>query len=554
MADAEDLSIYSTQIAKGSFWGLLGNMGLKSVSFIYLVLIARSVSQNDIGVFYLALSILSIPSIIDDLGLPAAISRYIPYFESKGEISKIRGLLKASYWIVFLTGMIFTTLFFFGADKIGELFLKICFESNRETNPPLVDAIKFLSFFLVLNNLFSLFTSYLQSRFAIKQSQLLLNLQNILKLLLTLVCFYFFGPSIFSLAFSFLLALLVVVVLSIYFVIKTDKSLPKSTTEIDSRNLINEIIPFGLALGAISSLSALITSSDKILLGYLTSPFLAAQIVATYAIATNMATLLNSISGAIGIVFFPLLSRLVGKDDHTSIKKIMETSTRWLLFLMIPPTIIFISFSDNILTYLFSSAYTSGGLSLAIFTLGIFLNSIYNAVSYALASVRKIRYEIYIVLVGGIANIILNVALIPYLGMEGAAISSFLSYVFVALMLRHYGKRFFGFTLPSQTFRILFAGVLSFVIMYISRPLVVFTIPFFGIYDSSIAYLIKFIYVGLLGILILLSFCFFVIFCTYLKCFHKEDIAIIKKILKKAPLPSNLLIRFEQFFSSGISN
>ena len=58
--DSKEASAHSKEVAKGAFWSLAGQAGIRLVGFFYLVVLARMASQDDVGTFYLALSIFGV--------------------------------------------------------------------------------------------------------------------------------------------------------------------------------------------------------------------------------------------------------------------------------------------------------------------------------------------------------------------------------------------------------------------------------------------------------------------------------------------------------------
>ena len=78
---ARDIPEISREVAKGSFWSLAGSVFFKLSSLLYVVLLARAASQDDIGTFYLALSAMSLIWVFSDLGISGALTRYVPFFE-----------------------------------------------------------------------------------------------------------------------------------------------------------------------------------------------------------------------------------------------------------------------------------------------------------------------------------------------------------------------------------------------------------------------------------------------------------------------------------------
>ncbi|NYZ77134.1 oligosaccharide flippase family protein, partial [Candidatus Micrarchaeota archaeon] len=159
---AENISEHTQEVAKGSIWGLAGNITFNIISFFYVILVARTVAQDDLGLFYLSLSIVTIMGIFSTLGLDVSLSRYIPYFEGRNEKGKIKSLLKSSYKIASVVALILVAILWLASDGVGAFF----------QNPRLPEVVRMLSVLVLLNAVFRINTEYLRGRADIKTMQI----------------------------------------------------------------------------------------------------------------------------------------------------------------------------------------------------------------------------------------------------------------------------------------------------------------------------------------------------------------------------------------------
>jgi O-antigen/teichoic acid export membrane protein len=102
------MSIIST-LAKGTAWMLISAVVVKFSGWMYYVIIARLVTPEEIGMFYLAFSIISMIVIFSNLGLGSStVVRYVPYYAGKRYFNHIREVVKISA----LFGTVFSTICF----------------------------------------------------------------------------------------------------------------------------------------------------------------------------------------------------------------------------------------------------------------------------------------------------------------------------------------------------------------------------------------------------------------------------------------------------------
>jgi O-antigen/teichoic acid export membrane protein len=543
--EIEGMSAHSREVAKGSFWGLFGSILLKLVSFAYLILIARAASQDDVGLFYLSLSIATIITVFSDVGISSALLRYIPYFEARNEHGKANGLLRWSYAILAFTGLVLTVLLWWQADFIGSLY----------HNAALPGAIRMISVFILLSNIFRLHFTYLQAKTDIRASQSVQNLQNLLKLVLTALLFVLYGASVTTMTLGFLLSYLLTLIPSSLMVRKAASSSPQVLALLSHNEFLREVAPVGIIVAMVQYFSIILSSSDKLLLGYLAEPSKAIALVAVYSMATTTTSVLMIFPTAIGSIFLPVVSRLAGKNDLDRMRAVLETAQRWSLFIILPFAVVLMAFPTEILRVFYGSTYTSGAAALTISAFGLVLLSVSYMISLALAAMRLVRVELNIAMVMCVADVLLNILLIPRFGIEGAAAASVMAFAVGLLLLQHYGEKLLGFRFPPEIWRLLAAAALVLVVLLAAGPLVSSLssqLPQSG-QDEAQAYLLKLIYLLCLAVLVLLSMLLFMGCALLFKCFRSEDISLMKSAMRRAMVPQPIVSLAEKIASYGVS-
>jgi len=89
-----------------------------------------------------------------------------------------------------------------------------------------------------------------------------------------------------------------------------------------------------------------------------------------------------------------------------------------------PLFLAFILFPEDILTVLFGSAYRDAVGTLQILSIGFIINALLGPNGNTLLVTGNTRFLLVSVLIAGILNVVLNVTLIPKMGIEGAAIAT----------------------------------------------------------------------------------------------------------------------------------
>lgn len=535
-----ELSSYSKEVARGSFWTLAGNVFFKLVSFFYVIMIARAASPDDVGLFYLAFSVVSIISVFSDVGLSQALVRYIPFFEGRGEKEKILSAMKSCFIIILALSILFSAISWLSADFVGSFY----------KNDRLPEAVRMLSAYVLIGNLFRLNTLYLQSRSMIKRQQLLFGLQNVFKLIITAVLFYLYGANAATLSAGLVVSLSIALILSFRDV--RGPLLEPGSSLID-RQVVSEIAPLGFMLTLLVSFLVLISSTDKLMLGYLVSPESAPELIAVYSIATAVAGVLTIFPQSIENSFFPQISRLVGEDNQVQIRRVTESAVRWTLFVTMPVAIVFILFSADILAIFYGGVYGAGYISMSVLTLGLLIRSYSGPLSLVLASMRLVRLELQIYLFVALLNVALNLLLIPTYGMEGAAIATAASFAATTLVFAYYSSRIFGFTYRPEILKLTAAGAAAFILVFLLRGPLSVTIGSIPLPPGGFSDILpKVAYLGYVGLLTMFSVFLFLSFSLLLRCLRDEDVLIMKKVLSRAPLPPSIVAFAEKAASAGV--
>jgi O-antigen/teichoic acid export membrane protein len=529
-------------VVKGTFWGLTGSMFLKVISFIYTILIARMFTQEDIGTFGLALSIIYLTSIFSDLGLNSAFGRYIPYYLGKGQKQNINILLKTSYIWSGTLSILLSFLLFFSASIITGFY----------NIPALLSTMQFMAFFLLVNTFFSLNTQFLTGLKKIKQVAFIQNVQNLIKLIITVVLFFLLGAKAYVLAAAFTVSYFFTAVLSFWYVFSELKRLTmidvKATLH-EQLSILKELVPFGLMLATASGLWSILSYVDKIMIGALLPN--AASSIGVYFIAVSLGGLVLLFPISLLSIFLPVVSEMYGGNKRNEMLQISTSALRWTIFLAVPITLTLLAFPEYLLQMFFGAAYSQGALVLIIFSLGLFVRVLSYVHGTLLASMRIVKVELFAVALATMVNIVMNWFLIPIYGIEGAAIASTISFFVVTGMLIYYSKKLAGFGFSLEFLKPIFAAVLALIILLLLKQPILYlvsSIPQLPFELDGIAEIIlqKSIKLLALGTIFLFACCLYILFLLILRCFKTEDYDITGSALRRLNLPENTIFNIQK--------
>lgn len=541
----EESSEYTKEVAKGSIWSLMGNISFRLISFFYIILVARVIAQDDLGLFYLAVSIITLVSIFSTVGLNTALSRYVPFFEGKREHGKIKPLLKSSYLISGAFSIILMGILWFSADAIGELY----------HNPALPEAIRMLLAVVFLSTIFKINSEYLRGRSDIKAMEINKNLQNVLKLVLTFAFFYIYGPSVLTLAAGYVLSYFIAMLFSFIYVSKDTRKLPAKDETLCANQIMWEIIPFGIMLSVMLSIGTLLTSIDSMLLGLFIEPSIATAVVATYTVATLLAMLTGLFPNSIGNITLPVMSRLFGKNKLDDMRYVTETAQRWSLFITVPVAGILITFSAEMLDAFYGPEYASGAVVMSIFVFALLLRTVPSMLSLSLTAMKIVKLQLKILVGTGLLHVVLDIILIPYLGMTGVGISFLTVSVCMIFIFSHYAKKLFDYNYSKELYKLFAVSAVMLILIFVSKPAIAVLLDWFpqGEDFGFGAYVSKVVYLGYIMAVTAVVFFVFMLFVVVSKCLRKDDVMLIRKSLEKIRIPESIIEKIERIASYGVS-
>ena len=107
-------------IAKGAGIAFFGITLNRFLAFLSRIVVARFLTPSDYGVLNLGLAIFSIFVVISLVGIPEGVIRFIPYYMSRKEYSKVKGVLYSSIKIALPLGIAFSGLMFYFSNEISK--------------------------------------------------------------------------------------------------------------------------------------------------------------------------------------------------------------------------------------------------------------------------------------------------------------------------------------------------------------------------------------------------------------------------------------------------
>ncbi len=418
------------ELVKGSATTLFFRIAGIAVGYIFALLITRTLGAEAMGIYALSLTLINVASIIGKLGLETSLIRFVASLATKGKWRSLRRLYIKSLFLVLAASTAVALIVYLFSPQIAALFFR---------KPHLAPYFRFAAFAIVPFVLVAINAAALRGIKDIKGYSFLREGPAIrfFAILYMLVGLHFSRSASIAIQ-AFAAGSLAAAAISFWWF--AQKAKPRMKEEELEVMPIGEILRISLPMFIISSIFFLMQWTGTIVLGI----FRTEAEVGIFNIAMRVATLASLPLLAINSIAAPKFAEMYSKGDREGFKKIVHQSTRMIFWSSFPVVLILFLFPRPILS-LFGSEFPEGSLALLFIATGQFVHAICGSVGYILTMTKHEVAAQNILVAATLLNIVLNVALIPRFGINGAAFSTMFSTVFWKLGMMIYIKKKFGF-------------------------------------------------------------------------------------------------------------
>ena len=383
-------------------------------SFTYNILAGRILGPSGYGEFTLVQSIAMFLIIPMLLGFDTAM---VKYTSENGDLKRQRSIISVTYIFVFIFMVVSISIYYLFSSQIAKIF-----------SVP-IEFFYLSVIFATLYSFYMLTTDTLRGLHEMKKYAMLRPIYSIILLLTFLVFISINIVSFKSMVFSMYIAYGVTGGIILAFIRKYIRF------ELD-KTWINRLSRYSI-LAIVGGLTFVFyTNIDKILI----NKYMTISDVGLYkAYSYSFLTFLSLCLGIFITVFFPVASKSKNKDI------IFRRVNKFIPFLIIFGLPVMIG-SGIVILMLFGTEYTfnlSLALLFGIAGICIFINSIYTWLMNAVGR-KGIRLTSLAAIVITLANISLNILLIPLMGIKGAIIATIISY-FLSFIIILSKKKYFYF-------------------------------------------------------------------------------------------------------------
>ena len=218
-----------------------------------------------------------------------------------------------------------------------------------------------------------------------------------------------------------------------------------------NKDLFKKIAIYGLPLASVTLLEGVTNSADRFMLASIQDKAQAGLYAVGYDLSGNSILLLMS---AINLASYPVIIKLLDTEGKTVAMEYFHKYAVMLIGISVPAVIGLIIVGPNLVNLLIGDQYQQAVLfllpwiTIAVFMMGIQATYFDLAFQLGQYTIGVVKIAVIIALI----NIVLNLLLIPDMGMKGAAIATLSSFILGAILSAILGRKHFTLPFPVKDF------------------------------------------------------------------------------------------------------
>ncbi len=496
---------YTQKALKGTIMLFLITSLGALVAYVLRIILARSLTPAEYGLFYAVFVFISFFNIIRGMGVDYAVVSKIPALLIKKDYDKCKSVIYAAIFIQFTIAVIISIVLFFLSDFLAVHYFKA----------PAASLILKLLLILFISDVFAELLKKTYQAFQKTTYFAVIELTKNLLILTWVVIFLYFDFKIYAPAIAYPLASLCIIGFFLPIFIKKVFNFKKHKSTF-SKGLALEMVYFGIPAFMFLVGYKIVYYSDVLVLTY----FRTLTEVGIYNVVVPTATFALFFSRSIAWVMMPLSSELWAKQEFSKLADGLNRLHKYALVVMVPLILGLMAYSKEFITFFFREEYAPGALALQITLLGTAFYAISDINTGIFVGIGKPKLNAKVLLTAAVVNVILNFALIPKYGIEGAAAATALCYLLAFFLSIRYMKKEVNYKMPwKDFFKVSFAGLIFYFIV------------------QGLKYLVNnYLDLGIFGLIILIIFSILIYFglILWLKVTSLSEInKLIRPIFKK---------------------
>lgn len=425
------------QLAKGSASALSMMLLGRSTAFVLQVMLSRYLGASAYGIMVLVTSVARLGQQFTVLGINQGVVRFGAGYAAAQDAIAMRALIRKSAWLVGLLSAAGGTLLWLMRERLVKML---------GGDPRLDDLMGVAVLILVMLSVLSWISGLLQSQQQPGRAVLVREAIPSLARIVVIGVIMLVGGGLAGIMWGFAVGTAVALLVGLVYVVRFTAILrawsgsPGGVAHKVLAPEVRELLRVSLPMFLSGFSYAAILYLDRFMIAhYLEDPVQ----VGVYHAAATIAIQMNVVLAACISMFAPMITGAHQKGDKEQLV-ILFRSVTWWAFLLSVPLLVVVAMNAEFLMSLFGPDFPAGAQLLVILAAAQAYNIFTGPVGIMLQMTGRQKVDLYINLALVVANVALNIVLIPSLGVDGAALATFISVVAVHSVRLIIVKRAFG--------------------------------------------------------------------------------------------------------------
>ena len=409
----------SEKFLKKGFWLYLFSFIIAPIGYVIKIIISGELSVSEVGILYGIISLITMISAYNDLGMTQSTLYFIPRYVSEKRYDKVKSILAYSLITQVVTWLSIALFFFFWADYIANNY----FESSVA-----VWSLKIFAFFFLWINIFQILASFfmaIQNTFLSKAIEFIRILFSLFSVIIILFLDLW---NLINYSYTWLVWLYLWIIFALIFYYKNyhNKYL-KNEKIIWSKKLFNNIFKYSIVSFLWAQWATILSQIDMqmiIILLWTTDAWY----------YTNYLTLM-SMAFVVLIPIFNVLpsifSELDSKKEYIKIQNIKTFFNKFFIIVWFLLSIVFFIYNKEIAYIFFWEKFIVSWEIIRYSILFLVFNILLQINFHLLWWIWKVKERTKIIYLAIILNIITNYILIKNLWVYWAALATWIGWLFI---------------------------------------------------------------------------------------------------------------------------
>jgi O-antigen/teichoic acid export membrane protein len=207
---------------------------------------------------------------------------------------------------------------------------------------------------------------------------------------------------------------------------------------------LREYLAYSIPLVPNSTFYRIFDACDRFVL----SGFIGHAAVGTYAAVYAMGSFFATLISPINMVLLPLMAELWNQQRHNELGEYLTQSIRYSTLLSLPALAGASYLAPSLLSLLVPSAAAEGAIHFALICCSFLVFGIGILGGNVLATAARTRLLLAIDISLATFNLVLNVLMVPFMGIMGAVLATLLSHLFYAFAVLYQARKITPFVIP----------------------------------------------------------------------------------------------------------